>query len=112
MLREALKQDVPDILKALVTAAKEGDSAAAKLVLDRVIPVLRPAELPTALNLPEGGTLTAKAHAVLSAAAYGEIAPSQAAQLISSLTGIAKISEIDELAARVAALEAKSDKPA
>ena len=56
-----------------------------------------------------GGTeqVTAKAAAVLSAAAAGVLAPGQAAQLISALGTIAKIGEIDELASRVAALEEK-----
>ena len=53
--------------------------------------------------------LTAKASAVLNAAAAGEIAPTQAAQLIAALGTLAKISEVDELAARIEKLEAARD---
>ncbi|EGF31262.1 hypothetical protein IMCC9480_121 [Oxalobacteraceae bacterium IMCC9480] len=60
-----------------------------------------------ALQLPEAGTLTEKASAVLRAASDGLLGPSQAAQLIAALATMAKISEVDELASRVAELEAR-----
>ena len=44
---------------------------------------------------------------MLSAAAAGELAPSQAVQLIAALGALAKISEVDELADRIVALEVK-----
>lgn len=44
---------------------------------------------------------------MLSAAAVGELAPGQAAQLITALGTLAKITEIDELAARIEILEKK-----
>jgi len=37
-LRAALEADLPDILNTLTTAARQGDTAAAKLILDRVLP--------------------------------------------------------------------------
>lgn len=61
------------------------------------------------LQLPDGGTLTVKASAVLSAAAAVELAPTQAAQLITTLGTLAKITEIDELAARITSLEEKQN---
>jgi hypothetical protein len=60
-------------------------------------------------QLPDGGTLTVKASAVLSAAAAVELAPTQAAQLITTLGTLAKITEIDELAARITSLEEKQN---
>ena len=59
------------------------------------------------LQLPHDGTLTAKAAAVLSAAAAGDLAPGQAAQLIAALGTLAKIHEVDELVARIEKLEAQ-----
>lgn len=106
-LRASLAGDVPDILAGLVTAAKAGDVQAARLILERVLPPVKAMEQAVALELPEGGTLTAKASAVLSAAAAGVLAPTQAAQLIAALGTVAKISEVDELAARITALENK-----
>ena len=105
-LRAALAADVPEILAVLGTAAKAGDVQAARLILERVLPPVKATEQAVALQLPDGGTLTAKASAVLSAAAAGDLAPGQAAQLIAALGTLAKICEIDELAARIDKLEA------
>lgn len=106
-MRDSLAADVPEILALVVTAAKAGDMQAIRLVLERVLPPLKGIEQAVTLTLPKDGTLTAKASAVLSAAASGAMAPGQAAQLIAALGTLAKISEVDELAARIAALEAQ-----
>lgn len=106
-LRASIAANVPEILAGLVLAAKGGDIQAARLILERVLPPVKAIEQAVKLELPDGVTLTAKASAVLSAAAMGDIAPGQAAQLIAALGTLAKISEVDELAARIATLEAK-----
>lgn len=106
-LRASIGTHVPAIIDALVIMAKSGDSQAAKLLLERVLPPVRAVEQAVALQLPEAGTLTEKAAAVLRAASDGLLGPSQAAQLIAALATMAKISEVDELAARVAELEAR-----
>ena len=108
-LRASLAGHVPEILAGLVLAAKGGDVQAARLILERVLPPVKAIEQAVELQLPEGGTLTAKAAAVLSAAAAGELAPTQAAQLITALGTLAKITEIDELAARITSLEEKQN---
>lgn len=110
-LRAALAGDVPEILAGLVLAAKGGDVQAARLILERILPPVKAIEQAVELQLPEGGTLTDKASAVLSAAAAGDLAPGQAAQLIAALGTLAKIHEVDELAARITKLEATHAKP-
>jgi hypothetical protein len=105
-LRAAIAGQVPDIIKNLTTAALAGDVGAARLLLERVIPPLKAAEQPAPLEMPDG-TLTDQGRAVLAAAGAGELAPSQAAQLLAGLGALAKLIETDELAARIAALEAK-----
>lgn len=109
-LRAAIAEHVPSILEQLVTAAQGGDVQAARLILERVLPPLKGIEQAVALRLPESGTLTAKAAAVLTAAAAGDLAPGQAAQLIAALGTLAKISEVDELAARITLLEVQHAK--
>jgi hypothetical protein len=106
-LRATIASDVPDILAGLVTAAKAGDVQAARLILERCLPPIKAIEQAVELALPDGGTLTAQGRAVLSAAALGDIAPGQAAQLIAALGTLAKISEVDELTNRITALEEK-----
>lgn len=104
-MRASLAADVPEILAGLVMAAKAGDVAAAKLVLERVLPSLKPSEQAQALQLPEGGTLTEQGRAVLAAVASAELAPGQGAQLLSAIGVLARVVEIDELQARITALE-------
>ena len=104
-MRASLAGDVPEILAGLVMAAKGGDVQAARLILERILPPVKAIEQAVTLQLPHDGTLTAKAAAVLSAAAAGDLAPGQAAQLIAALGTLAKISEVDELAARIEKLE-------
>ena len=108
-LRASLVSDVPEILAGLVMAAKGGDVQAARLILERILPPVKAVEQVVELKLPESGTLTVKASAVLSAAAAGNIAPGQAAQLIMALGTLAKITEIDELADRITLLEKKQN---
>ena len=104
-LRASIAADVPDILAGLVAAAKGGDAQAAKLILERIFPAVKPVEQTQELDLPQGGTLTAQGRAVLSAVADGELAPGQGAQLLAAIGTLARVTEIDELTQRITALE-------
>lgn len=105
-LRASIAKHVPDIITGLVVAAKAGDAASARLLLERVIPPIKAAELPAPMKLPDG-SLVDQGRAVLMAAGAGALAPGQAAQLLAGLGLLARLIETDELAARIAALEAK-----
>ena len=83
-----------------------GDMQAARIILDRLVPSLRPVEIPMVLAMPAGATLTGQAQAVIEAAAAGELAPGQAMQLVTALGGLGKILETTELVRRIEALEA------
>ena len=106
LLRESIAGDVPDILAGLVTAAKAGDVQAARLVLERVLPPVRPIEQAIELEL-KGNTLTEQGRAVLGAVSAGALAPGQGSQLIAAIGALARVAEIDELSARITALEGK-----
>ena len=108
-LRASLAGDVPEILAGLVMAAKGGDVQAARLILERVLPPIKAIEQAVALQLPDGGTLTAQGRAVLSAVAGGELAPSQGAALLGAIGTLARVTEIDELTARITQLEEKQN---
>ena len=108
-LRASIAADVPDILAGLVTAAKAGDVQAARLILERVLPPVKAIEQAVELQLPDGGTLTAQGRAVLSAVAGGELAPSQGAALLGAIGTLARVTEIDELTARITQLEEKQN---
>ncbi len=103
-LRDKLAQDVDKIIDVLRTQALAGDPQSMRILLDRVLPSLRPVELATPLNLPDG-TLTDQGRAVLAAVALGDLAPGQGAQLIAAIGTLGKVAELDELAARITKLE-------
>lgn len=110
-LRASIAADVPDILKGLVTAAKAGDTQAARLILERVLPPVKAIEQAAELQLPADGTLTAQGRAVLSAVAAGELAPGQGAQLLAAIGSLARVTEIDDMDARLTKLEQANAKP-
>ena len=95
---------VPEIIGQLVQAAKDGDVQAARLLLERVLPPMKPIELAVPLALP-GGSLTEQGRAVLAAVSTGDLAPEQAARLLSAIGALARVAEIDELTDRIEKLE-------
>lgn len=105
-LREAIAERVPEMLLALTEQALAGDVGAARLLLERVLPPLRPVEqaVPVAMGT---GTMSDQAYAVLAAVGAGAISPSQAAQLLGAISDLAKIVEVNELEQRIASLEAR-----
>ena len=110
-MRAALVTDLDKIIDTLKAQALAGDAQAIRIILDRVLPALRPVDMPTTLDLPADGTLADQARAVVQAAADGDLAPAQAAQIVTALGGVAKIIETTELVRRIEALEARSAVP-
>lgn len=108
-MRETIAEHVPEIIARLVEAAKGGDVQASRLLLERVLPPVRPVEETTPLELPDG-TLTEQGRAVMVAVAAGELAATQGAALLASLGTLAKLTEADELERRIEALEARTGK--
>lgn len=104
-LRAAIAEQLPSLLDAMVARALEGDVGAARLLLERTIAPLRAMEPAQTLTLPDG-SLTEQGRAVLKAVAEGELAPGQGATLLSAIGALARVAEIDELTARIDALEA------
>lgn len=108
-VRASIAEHVPELLQALVAKAINGDVGAARLLLERTIAPLRAVEPTQALTLPDG-TLTEQGRAILKVVATGELAPSQGASLLNAIGALARVTEIDELMARIEALEATQAK--
>lgn len=108
-LRAAIADHLPEIIEQLVTKAKGGDSQAARLLLERVLPPMKAIEQAQQISLPNG-SLTDQGRAVLAAVAAGELAPSQGTQLLVAISGLSRVMEIDELAARITVLEGIHEK--
>ena len=104
-MRDALAADLGGIIDKVRAKAMAGDMQAARIILDRLVPSLRPVEIPTAVSMPAGATLAGQAQAVIEAAANGSLAAGQAAQIVTALGGVAKIIETTELLKRIEALE-------
>jgi len=103
LLRKSIADDMPTIIKTLVGLAKGGDVQAAKVLLDRVCPTLKPQAMP--ISLPVNGTLAEQGNEIIRATMSGQIPPDIGSQLINALANQAKIVEIDELTRRIEVLE-------
>lgn len=106
-LRAAIAEHLPSLIQTLIDRALSGDVAAARLMLERVIPPLKASEEVASLALPDG-TLTEQGRAVMAAVGTGELAPGQGAALLAALSTLAKLTEADELMVRIEALEARN----
>lgn len=104
-VRQALIGAAPRILKRLIELALDGDVSAAKIVLDRIMPPLKPTEPPTTLEIKKSWSLSRQADAIQQSVYAGELTISQAQGLIGNLLSQAKIVEASELEERLAAIE-------
>jgi hypothetical protein len=104
-LRQSLSVHIPEIIDKVVTAARSGDLQAARLILERVIPAVKPVDTAHAIDLPTNGSLTDQGRAVITAVSEGQLSPANGAQLVTALGTLARVVEIDELAARITKLE-------
>jgi hypothetical protein len=106
VLDKMLADDGADVVRAVLAAAKNGDMQAARLVLDRIVPVRKGRSI--RLDLPIIGSaadvLTALSSTV-AAMAEGDITPDEAAIVTSVLETKRKAIETVELETRLARLE-------
>jgi Family of unknown function (DUF5681) len=103
LIRKSIADGLPEIIKALIAKAKEGDVAAAKVLLDRVCPALKPQALPISLRV--NGGLVEQGDEVIRATLAGEIPPDIGSQLIAALSNQGKLIDLEELADRLKRIE-------
>ncbi len=106
-LRAALGGDLEEIITTLVKAAKAGDIAAARLLLDRTIPSLKATDAPIKIDV-SGSSLTDQARSILEAITGGAVPVAQGAAMMAALSHLGRIIEIDELDRRLRVLEGNS----
>ena len=91
---------------ALMHAARYGNLDAMRLLLERTLPPLKATAAPLVIeDLAKAATLTGKADLILTAIARGDMPPDVGASLVDALGRLAKLKELDDLEARIAALE-------
>lgn len=93
-LRASISAALPDVIDALVTRAKEGDVAAARLLLKRTIPPLRPS-----ISSLDGGVT---AEAVALAVADGQLSARDAAVLLELPKALGNVRRAEKLEAKYA----------
>jgi len=103
LFRKSIIGDMPEIINTLVKLAKGGDVAAAKVLLDRVCPTLKPQALP--ISLPVNGSLAEQGGEIIRATMSGQIAPDIGSQLITALANQGKLVELQELTERLQSIE-------
>ena len=103
LLRKSIIDDMPEIILKLVEQAKNGDTAAAKILLDRCCPALKPQAMN--ITLPINGNLAEQGGEIIRATLSGYIPPDIGAQLITALANQGKLIELQELTERIEILE-------
>ena len=107
LLRRML-DEANDILDAVLAKAKEGDPASAGLILGRILPVLRAQSQTVTFDLDPSLPLGQQVEQVLLAISTGQIAPDLGKQIIEAIASLGNIRAVEELAERLAILEAKA----
>ena len=105
LLRKFIIDDMPEVILKLVEQAKNGDTAAAKILLDRCCPALKPQAMN--ITLPINGNLAEQGGEIIRATLSGNIPPDIGAQLITALASQGKLIELQELTERIENLENK-----
>lgn len=104
----AMEEGADAIARKVVDLAKEGDISAARLVIERLVPVAK--ERPIFLSLPDTSSAKGVAQAqsaILQAVAAGDLLPGEAATLAGIVEARRKALETLELEQRITALEGK-----
>jgi len=104
-IRQAILEEVPQIISTLVTQARNGDTTASKLLLDKVLPSLKPISEPVVFDIATNDTLATVGQSIIDNIARGGLPVDSGAMLISALSNQARIVETTELMARIEKLE-------
>lgn len=105
-MEKLLDKDAKAITKKAVELAKNGDTVALRLCLERLVPVRKGSPIRFDLpSLTNTGDVRAAALAVLQAVADGRISPEEGNLVTPLIESARKSIETDELGARLEALE-------
>ena len=101
-LRSIFEQHKDELIKIVINKAKDGDSTALRICLDRLVAPVRsnPVRIESFT-----GTLTERGEAVMAAIAAGGITAEEGSTLMSMLQAQARLVEATTLDERIAALE-------
>jgi hypothetical protein len=106
-LRPLLEPHAEELVQKVVDLAKQGDTTALRICIDRLIPPVKAKDTPVEIGSLEGA-LADQGRTVLGALSAGTITPDEANALMQAVAAQARIIETDELEKRIAALEARN----
>ncbi|MCC4588164.1 DUF5681 domain-containing protein [Xanthomonas sp. NCPPB 1067] len=106
-LAEELQKDGSDLARVIKEAALAGDTSALNLWAQRLEPPLRARAATVESELDPDKPLHEQAQQVLAAVSEGRVDPETGRMLIDCIQSVAGIRAVDELEARLAALEEK-----
>lgn len=104
-LRRAIESRSTELIEKLIEQALAGDTSASGLLLNRILPALKPQALPVSVTTPDNAGLTAQGTAIITATLNGDIPPDIGSQLVTALSGLAKLNEVDGILQRLDRLE-------
>ncbi len=107
VIAEEFEKDGSEVARVVMNAALEGDMQAANMVLQRLSPPLRARAEKVTFELTPDAPLHQQANQVLASVAEGSIDPETGKLLIDCIQSVAGIRAVDELEARLQALEEK-----
>jgi hypothetical protein len=106
-LKEDLVNSVRGIMDVMVAKALEGDAAAAALVVNRVLPTLRPQSELVQFTLDADQSISKQVEQVIVAVSKGQVAADTAKKILECISTLANVRAVEDLAKRIEALEDK-----
>ncbi|WP_405238886.1 DUF5681 domain-containing protein [Lentisalinibacter orientalis] len=103
--REAMEKDLPDVIAAMLRAAKEGDVSAGRAILDKTLPSPSKGGAFIRLELPAKATPAQKAERITDAMLAGEIDADSASVMLANVEKQARVEELADLVPRLHRLE-------
>lgn len=107
-LRAKLTAGSDEVATVVLTAAKGGDMQACRLILERIVPALKPITEPVPFDLDDTD-LPSTARSIMRAIASGALPGDQGKVLLDAVLGMSRVIEVADLDLRLKALEASME---
>lgn len=104
-MTQAILEDVTAILRVVKENALNGDTAAAALLLSKVMPSLRSQAERVEFDYDATAPISKQVESVLDAVAKGLVAPDVAKSIVETIGTLSQIRATEDLEARIASLE-------
>ncbi|WP_367239002.1 hypothetical protein AB1H94_15685 [Pseudomonas fulva] len=95
-IRAKLAEGAEAVIKKVLAAARKGDMQACRLILERLVPPVKPTAEPVQFELDDSD-LPSAARSILRAIASGDLPPDQGRHLIVAPGAVSKVIEVEEL---------------